>query len=136
MGYAGMSLVSNGIVSGYSKENRHPFYGNLDCAKQVAMFNGVVDVRTVELSAGQSLSDLGEASVDVVMSATSWGYHYPIDNGYLSEVRRILKHDGIILVTLRQGTDGKQRLAESGFECVNLPQQVDRPYDLVQCSRG
>jgi hypothetical protein len=69
-----------------------PFYSSLECAADIVRANGFPNAnhfRTVNAEKG-AIAALGDASVDLVMSVLSWGFHYPIST-YADEVRRVLK---------------------------------------------
>eukprot|EP00931_Biecheleriopsis_adriatica_P045778 TRINITY_DN26226_c0_g1_i2.p1 TRINITY_DN26226_c0_g1~~TRINITY_DN26226_c0_g1_i2.p1 ORF type:complete len:297 (-),score=6.62 TRINITY_DN26226_c0_g1_i2:43-933(-) len=126
----GMWRVSVGLQRGYTQ--RHPFYGNLNCARDIAAMNGISDVRTLELSSdSQGLDQLPTESIDLIISLASWGYHYPI-SVHLRQVSRILRRHGVLIMTLRGWRTflGLTALARSGFSCITRP---DRSYNITKC---
>eukprot|EP00238_Polyblepharides_amylifera_P013394 CAMPEP_0196585146 /NCGR_PEP_ID=MMETSP1081-20130531/49673_1 /TAXON_ID=36882 /ORGANISM="Pyramimonas amylifera, Strain CCMP720" /LENGTH=599 /DNA_ID=CAMNT_0041906603 /DNA_START=366 /DNA_END=2165 /DNA_ORIENTATION=+ len=107
------------------------FYNNLQCAKDILVANGVSDNKVHALEANETiLEGLESGSFDLVYSVLSWGHHYPVST-YISNVKRILKPGGRLMMDLRgkpgysikkeyKGLDccnGDQELAQAGFDC-------------------
>lgn len=55
----------------------------------------------------------------LVLSLKSWGHHYPIET-YLQKIKGILlsAHPGALILDIRNGTDGREKLEASGFRFV------------------
>ena len=69
-----------------------PFYSSLECAADINRANGFPKpwrFHTVHAEKGAIIA-LGKASLDLVMSVLSWGFHYPIST-YAEEVAAALK---------------------------------------------
>jgi len=116
----GMAPISIGEQSGYG--STHPFYGNLGCTKELSRLSGLADVRTLELERDASgLARLESDSADLVYSIASWGYHYPVAM-HMTEVGRILRPNGVLIITLRSGepaSEGLKALHDAGFICTS-----------------
>lgn len=128
---AGMALVSAGLQKGYTQ--KHPFYGNLACARSIAALNGLRDVRTLELNSDSAgLHRIPSGSIDILVSLASWGFHYPI-SVHVRQVARILRKSGVLIVTLRgkRTFHGLGTLARAGFTCITGP--AARSYNVTRC---
>lgn len=51
---------------------------------------------------------------DVVISLKSWGHHYAVEC-YLDLVKRSLKPEGLVIMDIRNGTDGRATMEAAGF---------------------
>jgi hypothetical protein len=58
-----------------------------------------------------------EEQVDLVISLRAWGHHFPVVV-YIDLVRRLLKRSGIVILDIRNGTDGIEVMTEAGFEVL------------------
>lgn len=66
---------------------------------------------------------------DLVISARSWGHHYPIST-YSQIVRRFLRPGGFVITDIRNKSDGLDEMQRAGFECVG---QIPDP--SLKCKR-
>lgn len=105
---------------GFHKNAREvAFYSSEQCARKIATMNGMTSERWQWVNATESnVRALGMASVDVVMSLLSWGFHYPVST-YAAAARAVLKPGtGRLILELRAGQDGEMVLEKQhGFRC-------------------
>jgi len=131
----GMAPISTGEQPGYG--STHPFYGNLGCTKELSRLSGLADVTLLNLEQDASgLASLESDSADLVYSIASWGYHYPVAL-HLKEVVRILRPDGVLIITLRSGepaSEGLSALYDAGFTCTSR-KWVELKGDTTRCTR-
>jgi SAM-dependent methyltransferase len=101
----------------YGFQSRGAFYNSLEAAKNCLVLNGVPEHNVVLKEAGDSIQIAPEGSVDLVISIISWGFHYPVDT-YLTEVLRILKPGGSLILDVRRNTGGLELLHDH-FDTVS-----------------
>ena len=120
---------------GFGSVRQMPFYTSAECAREIAFANGfdATNWHWVNASA-QAVASLGAASVDIVMSLLSWGFHYPVAV-YVDAVRSVLKPDGRLIITLRSGAGEEASLDRAGFACklVRLPIIRGPQWHLYKC---
>jgi hypothetical protein len=58
-------------------------------------------------------------AMDVIISLKSWGHHYPVEV-YLEFVKHNLAATGVVLLDIRENTNGRQVLEANGFKVVEL----------------
>ncbi len=58
-----------------------------------------------------------DGTIDLIISSRSWCHHYPVST-YAAMVKRCLASDGLLIVDIRNGTDGIQQLRAAGFDIV------------------
>jgi SAM-dependent methyltransferase len=85
-------------------------YNSLSQTKDFLVANGLPAERvsTVDVTTSGFPED---ARVDAVISIMSWGFHYPLAT-YLSQVHAVLNPGGVVVVDVRDGTDGEAELTE------------------------
>ena len=64
-----------------------------------------------------------DEQVDLIMSLKSWCHHYPVGE-YLFQVGHWLRPGGLLVVDVREGTDGLGVLERSGFKTVGTLERV------------
>lgn len=70
----------------------------------------------------------GGIYIDLITSLKSWGHHYPVDE-YLKITRRWRGHKCRLIIDIRNGTDGREKLERDGW------QFVDVCYETVKAKR-
>ena len=121
------------------------FYTSLECAQTILVANGVrADAIRPVNATRHDVRAIGRASVDLVVSFASMGFHYSVD-AYAQEIAHILKPGGSLLLTItrndgradkefRAGKDQLDILATIGFICAK-DESVHGPYHhLVWCT--
>lgn len=108
-------LLDNTRISSsiwYGMESESAFCNSLDLARDVLAANGIDEQRIATISATpDSRIELNSGSVDCVVSSIAWGFHFPIET-YLDEVLRVIRRNGVLLIDVRNGTDGRAKLEE------------------------
>lgn len=129
----------NRAQSGFWHADRLPFYNSVECAKAIAVANGVHASRwhaTEASSAG--VEALGAGTVDIAISLLSCGWHYPV-TAYAAALAHVLKPTvGRLILTIRRGKGQEQLLWEAGFYNCSRSlhwRQRSRGF-LVTCFRG
>ncbi len=94
----------------YGFRERGAFYNSLNVAEELLTGNGVPrqNIRAMEVGADGRID--AEPGLDLVISLISWGYHYAVGT-YLSQVVRLLRPGGCLIMDVRKGTDGLEELA-------------------------
>jgi len=93
------------------------FYNSLVLAKSLLCMNSVAPERVLCMEADTPWADeIGKGSLDLVLSLLSWGFHYPVAV-YLEVVARLLARDGRVILDVRRGTDGIERLVRRFGRC-------------------
>jgi SAM-dependent methyltransferase len=97
-----------------SKQSEKPIYGYdkgasfyNDFSATVGMMdsNGIYQYQLIDICKGfPKIKD-----VDLVISLLSWGYHYPVET-YLEDVKKCLNKNGMIIMDIRQNTNGLETL--------------------------
>jgi len=102
------SKLSADVYTGFRDEAA--FYNSLDAAFRFLRENDVPEevIRTVDV-AHESYPD---QAADVVISTFAWGFHFPVST-YLDEVRSRLAPGGVVILDVRDGTDGEAELRRS-----------------------
>lgn len=88
---------------------RAAFYNSLEVAKSLLMSNGIPPQRIHLLDASEEYDIAVDASIDLVISLLSWGFHYPVD-AYIDRVHALLTEHGVAILDVRKGTDGMDTL--------------------------
>ena len=127
----------NQSMHGGWHEKRLPFYNSMACARTIALANGIDGSRWHSLEASDSVIEqqIGVQSVDIAMSLLSCGWHYPTST-YAAALAKVLKPDGVLIITLRKGKNQLQALEAVGFKCVTRGQWAQSSKgDLFSCRR-
>ncbi|MFA5877269.1 MAG: hypothetical protein WC880_02810 [Candidatus Paceibacterota bacterium] len=102
----------------YNYEDIGSFYNSLEVAQQVLLLNGIHE-RKIHIQEVKSDNKIDfETSFDLVISLISWGFHYPVST-YLDQVYEKMSSGGILIIDVRQGTDG-ERLIEKKFGSISI----------------
>jgi SAM-dependent methyltransferase len=101
----------------YGLEKTAAYYNSLDVAKKLLVVNGVEDshINTQEATGVPIFPD---TKFDLIVSLISWGFHYPVDT-YLDEVYSILKSGGRLIIDIRRGSGGKEKI-EAKFGSISM----------------
>jgi hypothetical protein len=110
-------------TGGWHEKDALPFYGSHECARAIAVSNGVDTQRwhAVEPTQDAVEAALGPGSADMVMSLLSMGFHYPVST-YAKAIRAVLKpRVGRLMVTFRPSHAPRELLTLTGlgFACAN-----------------
>jgi len=108
--------ISEKVYYGFNPEAAH--YNSLLLAREFLKLNGVF-IDRVSTYGIETEGFPSQCKFDVVISLYSWGYHYPVST-YLESVRTSLASDGIIILDVREGTDGKDQLAKHFTVCQDI----------------
>ncbi|MGD8818198.1 MAG: class I SAM-dependent methyltransferase, partial [Acidobacteriota bacterium] len=103
----------------YMFEPRGAFYNSLELSRQVLVANGVEESRVTLLEATETNDIAVDAAVDLVLSLRSWGFHYPVGT-YLDRVYELLAEGGCLILDVRKGTNGFDRLKDRFGTFVTL----------------
>lgn len=89
----------------YGFKPKGAFYNSLLIAQSLLVQNGIPSTRIKLLEATDDSRIDAPGPFDLVVSLISWGYHYPVST-YLTPVRERLARDGVLILDVRDGTDG------------------------------
>ena len=97
----------------YDFHGKASIYNSLETAKEMMTRNGIPgeNVNLFEVKDGPRIKQ--EAKIDLAISLLSWGFHYPVST-YLDQAHKLLRPGGVLIMDIRQGTDGRKEL-ESRF---------------------
>ena len=99
--------IDSSIVYNY-RENGS-FYNSLPLAKFFLVQYGVPAVNiTCEECKPDNIIPYSN-KFDIVISLLSWGFHYPL-NIYLDQVGKLLNNNGILIIDIREGSDGIRQI--------------------------
>lgn len=94
----------------YQFEEKGAFYNSLGTARRLLESSGVPSHRISTFEATEdNRIPLEDASVDLMLSLISWGFHYPVET-YLDEACRVLRPGGRLILDVRRGTEGMRLL--------------------------
>lgn len=117
----------------YDKKIQYGFnekYYGYNSKEQTIKFmnaNGVKQYEYIDASAGIPITKL--TNVDLIISLLSWGYHYSVDT-YIEQVLPILSDDGILIMDIRQETNGLDTLAKY-FSSVKIIATANKAHKTV-----
>jgi len=94
----------------YFYSEKAAIYNSLDVAKHLLEENGVESSHIVTIDADQ-FNSKEMASVDLVISTLAWGFHFPV-SVYISKVYELMKEGGVLILDVREGSDGLNTLKE------------------------
>jgi SAM-dependent methyltransferase len=100
-------LLSEKIYYGYKSSGA--FYNSLSIAQTFLTANAVPSSKILIYDPDADGFPRRER-FDLIISLISWGFHYPVET-YLEEVHGSLADDGVLILDLRKGTDGRRSLA-------------------------
>jgi SAM-dependent methyltransferase len=86
------------------------FYNSLPATKAFLVHNGVKSEKIHLFEAKGDNTIAIERDLDLVLSLISWGFHYPVET-YLDRVHELLRPQGRLIIDIRKGTDGIDRIA-------------------------
>lgn len=106
----------------YGFEQKGSVYNSLAVSVALLEQNGVASakIHTQEATPDNRIT-LGD-SFDLVISLISWGFHYPVET-YLAEVYNKLAPGGILILDIREGTNGKEVLEKQFGNCTVIYHQ-------------
>jgi len=108
--------IASKVYYGFNPEGAH--YNSLALTGQFLRLNGVPDDRvTIHNVTKEGFPN--RCKFDIVVSLLSWGYHYPVST-YVELVKASLNPDGIVIMDIRNGTDGKDQLARHFSVCREI----------------
>lgn len=110
------STVDSKIHYGYQKTGA--FYNSLSVAREILNINGVNYDRINTIEVDDVSSVVLPRGMHLVISIMSWGFHYPVDV-YLDKVTKILTDQGVLVIDVRDNTNGIE-LLKSKFEEVSV----------------
>ncbi len=92
-------------------KDRYIFTADFDLTRQIFKSNGVDDDKLIFVDPSNSaISKLPK--IDLVLSLTSWGFHYPIET-YWDSVKEILHDRSVLYIDLRKNKGGFDFLKEN-----------------------
>lgn len=98
--------ISHNLHFGFS--DKPSYYNSLYLAYDLCLANGMASQQIIPMNATkENLTDL--KNVDLVVSFIAWGFHFPVDT-YLDEVYNLLAPNGRLIIDIRKGTDGLEKL--------------------------
>jgi len=103
------SIIEKNVYYFYNRKGA--FYNSLEIAKEMLVNNGLHTDKVHLLEATNSNSIMIRKKVNLVISLLSWGFHYPIDT-YLDRVYEILDVDGVLILDVRENTNGLHLLTD------------------------
>ena len=95
--------IDNSIVYNY-RENAS-FYNSLPLAKDFLVQYGVPTSNITYKECKPDNTIPYSNKFDIVISLLSWGFHYPL-NIYLDQVGKLLNNSGILIIDIREDSDG------------------------------
>lgn len=100
----------------YSYKDKGAFYNSLEIARTALAGNGVSPTRITLLEANDRNEIRLEPGLSLVISLLSWGFHYPVST-YLDRVHELLASGGMLILDVRKGTDGMDRIQHAFGNC-------------------
>jgi SAM-dependent methyltransferase len=94
----------------YGLEKEAAYYNSLSVARDLLIANGVEPSHVYTQEVGRDPIFPGK-KFDLVVSLISWGFHYPITT-YLDYVYNALSSGGSLIIDVRKGTDGEEKLQQ------------------------
>lgn len=101
------STVDNKIHYGFQKTGA--FYNSLQVAREILEINGVNSNQINTIEVDDVLTVVFPQDMNLVISLMSWGFHYPVDV-YLDNVTKILSDKGVLVIDVRDNTNGIELL--------------------------
>ena len=108
------------------------FYNDFQLSTDYLSGNGVSidDINTINIKTQDFPS---EHKFELIVSLLSWGFHYPLAT-YLGEVFDCLADDGVLILDIRDGTEGLIELSDV-FGCEPLVIRKMTGYSTVMVSK-
>jgi len=100
--------IDNSIVYNY-RENAS-FYNSLPLAKIFLVQYGVPTTNITYKECKSDNTIPYSNKFDIIISLLSWGFHYPL-NIYLDQVEKLLKNNGILIIDIRENSDGISQIS-------------------------
>jgi SAM-dependent methyltransferase len=94
----------------YGFDRGESFYNDFGSTVDLMVVNNIFNYQLIDIENGFPEME----KVDMVISLLSWGYHYPVEK-YIKEVDNILQEGGIIIMDIRENTNGIDILNQAGF---------------------
>lgn len=95
----------------YLFEEKGSNYNSLKTAQDLLELNGVPSDMVYTQEATDDNEILFKETFDLVLSLISWGFHYPIKT-YLEEVYEHMHSGSLLIIDVRNGTDGEDLLRQ------------------------
>jgi len=94
----------------YLYRKKSAFYNSLEIGEEILKLNKVPpeNINLIEAPDDGKIN-LEPKSFDLIISTISWGFHYPISL-YIESVCKILSDSGILIVDIRNNTEGEEAL--------------------------
>ena len=95
----------------YGFHEKAAAYNSLALAKEILVDNGnaATNIHLFETEEIKDCIDKFSGQVDLITSLIAWGFHFPVDT-YLEFSKTILKENGGLIIDVRKGTDGLEKL--------------------------
>lgn len=90
----------------YGYNETYKGYNSFEETRKFIKANGIKKYEYINAEFGIP-KRLGE--IDIIISLLSWGYHYPVET-YLDEIIPLMSEDGILIMDVREDTDGIKKL--------------------------
>jgi hypothetical protein len=103
------SQTEPGVFYGF--KSRGAFYNSLEIAHSMLTSNRVPENKIHLVQATSSNEVNIDIQPDLVISLISWAFHYPVET-YLERVHAIMEDQGCLIIDVRKGTDGFERLSD------------------------
>lgn len=113
----------------YGFKDTGAFYNSLPASKAFLADNGVEADRIHLIEVFEDSSIPIARNLDLVLSLISWGFHYPVET-YLDRVHELLRPRGRMIIDVRKGTDGLERIAAK-FSSVTTVVDTDKYHRVV-----
>jgi len=101
----------------YGYTEQAAYYNSLEVAKRVMRINGVgyENFGTCNpdgFRADRAAPIIATDTADLVVSSLAWGFHFPVMT-YRDQVADVLAQHGVVIMWIRNGTDGVQKMLEA-----------------------
>lgn len=106
-------FVSRDIKYGFDRGIS--YYNSFEATKDLMKVNHVFNYSTIGIDVDISIFK----NIDLAISLLSWGYHYPVEK-YLDGVLNCLSDDGVLILDIRENTNGVDIIREAFDEVVEI----------------
>ncbi len=116
--------INRKVYYGFKKEPA--FYNSLDMTEQLLSQNGIhrENIHLLEVTSEHHINV--PVVVDLVISLSSWGFHYPVST-YVNEVCDILRQEGHLILDVRKGKREEEEL-EQKFAKVQIISEGEKHF--------
>jgi hypothetical protein len=119
-------------AGGWHDEGGFYSCNKLSATKELLSDHGIKEENIFLIEGNDQKSLEGLHDIDLVVSFSSWGFHYPVHT-YLNKVYEVMSKNAVLIIDVRKGTGGIE-LLKTKFNSIEMIKESNK-HIRVECTK-